>query len=611
MKRFLLVVSLVGLLFLPLSSVQADGQTGLVSWSDAVAGTTTRTGSVFGTRCGSGSANAAEEAATAALANDWATQAVASGFTYISPAITPADDASGDSAVLSFPGVSAVDVTVSRRQVPTINAHDPLDTSTGILSNNAVFSDSARMQDCAPRPENLTAAPVAGSTLAAPAAFSGIGANPATFWNATRFPSDNALDAALFEFSQPVGSFGLWFGDLETRDPDPAGGGVLARVKLFDAAGNVVQYAEILPEELPATDLTCGGSVVSTDALGCGNQSTRFIGFVDPDISVTSMMVVVGDDDSCTQTSRACDGITEFLSWVGPLLGVGQPDLVTEKVVTKAPQFAGDTVSWTVTVSNEGTAAAIPGWVVSDSASSTVTSVSLSGDPAEVDCAAGATCEGLMPLGPDESIEILVTGISNADVGETVDNVAFVEPDADDVAELVVAGEAPSAGDDTDSTDTNNDADVSLIVTAPPTTTTTIASTTTTTAEPTTTTAESTTTTVEPTTTTAESTTTTVEPTTTTVEPTTTTTESTTTTVEPTTTTAESTTTTVEPTTTTVEPTTTTAESTTTTTVEPTTTTVEPTSTTVESTTASSSTCLLYTSPSPRDQRGSRMPSSA
>ncbi len=83
-KVFVFVAVLLALL--TTSSAGAQGQLGLVSWSDAVAGTTTRTGSVFGTRCGSGSANADEEAATLALINDWATQSTAAGFTYISPA---------------------------------------------------------------------------------------------------------------------------------------------------------------------------------------------------------------------------------------------------------------------------------------------------------------------------------------------------------------------------------------------------------------------------------------------------------------------------------------------------------------------------------------------
>ncbi len=393
---------LIGALSGP-SPVVAAGTDGPTIWSDDVQGTTTKTGSVFGSKCASGSANAVEESDTLALMDDWAAAAVSANFTYLSPAVTPADDVSGDSAVLSFPGVSDVSVTVSRRQVPPANATNPTDASTGALSNNAKFSDSARLQDCAPRPADLTSAP-AGMLMPSTASFSGLGATPATFWNATTFPAGNQLDAALFEFSRPVGAFGLWFGDLETRPPVTGGGGALAIVKLLDSAGNVIQSTEILPDEASIDDSVCGGAAQSTDNLGCGNQASRFIGFVEPTESVASMLVIVGEDDSCAQASQ-CDGITEYLSWIGPMLAEPQPDLtVTKTLAAPAPQAVGDPVSWTITVSNIGQRHAAAGWSVTDVFDSGVSGVTLSGNATEVDCSAITSCVGLMQLDESDSI---------------------------------------------------------------------------------------------------------------------------------------------------------------------------------------------------------------
>jgi len=468
------------LLFSPHSAIAA-GTDGTIFWSDSQDGTTTKTGSVFGSKCGSGSANALEEANTLALMNAWAINAAAADFSYLSPAVTPADDVSGDSAVLEFPGVTDVTVTVSRRQVPAANAIDPLDSSTGVLSNNSKFSDSVRMQDCAPRPADLSTAP-SGMIMPAGQAFSGLGPSPATFWNATTFPSGNQLDGALFEFSRPVGAFGLWFGDLETRFPDPAGGGVLAIVKLLDSSGNIIRTVDVRPDEVTTDDTNCGGGTQSTDNLGCGNQATRFIGFIESDQNVSSMLVIVGDDDSCAQAGQ-CDGITEYLSWVGPMIAEPQPDLVVTKTIREPlPTAIGDEISWTLTVSNLGQRAALAGWSVTDVFDSGVTGLSLSGDPLEVDCSAVTSCIGLQQIANGETVEVIATGTFAADFGVAVNNAAYVSPDSQDVPEVIVEGTPPAAEDDHTDTETNNDGGWSFVLDEP------VIETTSTTAAPTTTT---------------------------------------------------------------------------------------------------------------------------
>ncbi|HUN21676.1 MAG TPA: lamin tail domain-containing protein [Anaerolineales bacterium] len=157
-------------------------------------------------------------------------------------------------------------------------------------------------------------------------------------------------NAVLFDFSlNPTRSFGAYFADLETRDPqtltyelceahadhtaadcsaspitgvaggtftgmnigDPIGG-KLAQVILFDTACNLISTSSVpafLDDNedgvnetpLSATDPdnyrndSCGGESGASN-VGCGNRTTRFIGFANSN-PVAYMLVVIGDDD--------------------------------------------------------------------------------------------------------------------------------------------------------------------------------------------------------------------------------------------------------------------------------------------------------------------------
>ncbi|MCA9997727.1 MAG: hypothetical protein KDE56_18340 [Anaerolineales bacterium] len=141
-------------------------------------------------------------------------------------------------------------------------------------------------------------------------------------------------NGVLVAFSPPIRAWGAFFADIETRDPEtltqamidahPAGtfagmspgdpiGGALATVQLFDADCNPIGVAQPVPAFLddnedgvnespvvtnPATDFrssTCGGD--STNGYGCGNHTTRWIGFANGTTPVSYMLLVVGDDD--------------------------------------------------------------------------------------------------------------------------------------------------------------------------------------------------------------------------------------------------------------------------------------------------------------------------
>ena len=333
----------VGFTLTPATDAAAAGDHNSITWSDAVTGSQYATGTTFGSNCTSSSTpNATEESDTRALASSWVSGALAEGY----PALKPVDmlpaSTSGDGAVLTVTG-SSVTVTTSVRQVAPTSAASDTSADLGVPSTNAVFTDATRMQDCAPRPADWSTPPP-GMDLARSVITSGFNAARESVWNATS-TTGSGLDAALFEFSTPVASFGAFFGDLETRSPQPGGGGVLARVKLIDIDGAVIAVASILPDEHPnESDTVCGGPQANTDALGCGNQSTRFIGFNRPSADVAKLLVIVGDDDSSAQGTNSA-GATEFLSWGGAILA--EPRVVTPvaPVVSAVCGPANDVVS--------------------------------------------------------------------------------------------------------------------------------------------------------------------------------------------------------------------------------------------------------------------------
>ncbi len=164
---------------------------------------------------------------------------------------------------------------------------------TGVVNTGAVpqLTNSATLQGTAPRPSSLTTG---------------------SYWNESGGDANNR-NGVLFTFSRPVSAFGAWFGDLETRTD---GSGTPARLRLLDPAGNRIgRDIQIVPTTASngTTSTTinqrdCGGNF-----NGCGNNSTRWIGFVDTTARVKQVLVIVGDDDAL----GAVSGNGEHLSFIG------------------------------------------------------------------------------------------------------------------------------------------------------------------------------------------------------------------------------------------------------------------------------------------------------
>lgn len=136
--------------------------------------------------------------------------------------------------------------------------------------------------------------------------------------------STSSRNGLLFNFTNPVQAFGAYFGDVETRTD---GQGVPAVVRLYDTAGVFVNESIILPTEV---DQSKCGAPVDDNYTGCGNQTTRWIGFVADSAEIGSMVIIVGDDDSNG------DANTEHLSVIG-LTVANYPDPTPTPQATATP----------------------------------------------------------------------------------------------------------------------------------------------------------------------------------------------------------------------------------------------------------------------------------
>lgn len=205
--------------------------------------------------------------------------------------------------------IDGINVQVSARDV------NPSQNDQGVVSGNVQYATGQTLQDGAPRPQSLW-----------------VSGGPSPVYYSDAFGGANR-NGVLFEFENEVTGFGAWFGDLETRSDQES----QAILRLFDSNGERIgpdimiepdeTYLDdpsqiLLPEIVdPAllppsgrSQADCGGPN-SSDETGCGNGTTRWIGFIaDSNTPVKSMLVFVGDDDP------GDTGNNELLSFIGPTL---------------------------------------------------------------------------------------------------------------------------------------------------------------------------------------------------------------------------------------------------------------------------------------------------
>ena len=82
----------------------------------------------------------------------------------------------------------------------------------------------------------------------------------------------------LFEFSQPLRSFGAWFGDIETRPGTTTHPETPAYYKLIGENGTVVAEGVVPTATANLGDPVCGGPDLDSDIVACANQAMRWLG---------------------------------------------------------------------------------------------------------------------------------------------------------------------------------------------------------------------------------------------------------------------------------------------------------------------------------------------
>lgn len=194
--------------------------------------------------------------------------------------------------LFSFQGVT---VTAALHNVAIGDA----DCDGAMNGNQGELAATDNMQDAAPRPNQFFIA----------------GAQP-RFWNENA-GSPATRNAVVFSFTRDVNSFGAWFGDVETRADGP---GQPALLRLVDVAGNRIGNDIIIPPNGTPDQSICGGVSDSTSPSACGNETSRWIGFVDTNspARIRSAILIVGDDDDPGEGNS--DGGEEHLSFIGATL---------------------------------------------------------------------------------------------------------------------------------------------------------------------------------------------------------------------------------------------------------------------------------------------------
>lgn len=194
--------------------------------------------------------------------------------------------------------VDATDITELHPEVDVslqniVNPQDANDLGTPAATQGKAGSEtSSSLQGNAPKPESLV---------------------DQAYFNEVS-GSSQSRNGLLFTFGPDITAFGAYFGDVETRTD---GQGEAAQIRLYDRE-DMLLSDDIL--HTSTADQSLCGAPVDDGFAGCGNNTTRWIGFVDPAGNVGRMLVIVGDDDT---TETSADGNSEHLSFTGATIATG------------------------------------------------------------------------------------------------------------------------------------------------------------------------------------------------------------------------------------------------------------------------------------------------
>ena len=289
-----------------------------------------------------------------------------------------------------------------------------------------------------------------------------LGTPPTTVTDTVGSPTDNDAEASLTVDVVSIGDYVWWDVNRDGQQgagEDPVPG---VTVKLFDAMGVLVD-----------STTTDGAGYYNFAGLLPGTDYT--VQFVKPGDTSFTTRNVTGSDDVDSDASLV-DGTVSVKTPSGGsnLTGPGLADdpsidaglvkynlVLAKSLDTAGPWVAGQTVSFTLTPSNQGPVDALAGWSVTDVMSSNLTLVSMTGGAA-YDCAANV-CTAKAGLAAGASAPaITVTAKVGSAFGQ-MRNVAYVSPAGSDVVETVPLDPTlPGSGTDTTKTPTDNDAQAVL-----------------------------------------------------------------------------------------------------------------------------------------------------
>jgi hypothetical protein len=272
----------------------------------------------------------ATRAAVTALQNDWRADVVAAGGIVEDPVRFLAADYTVGQSISGIVHTAADGTTLAIHRTRYTTDAAPVfagnSTSLGTLQCTGGSTEGGQiMQGDSPRPDVLS---------------DGVGCTGTGgfYYNVISGTGESTTrDAIEFTFGRPVLGFGSWFGDLESR---VTGGGVAALMRLYDESGTLLSETTITP-----TATTC-----SNATTGCGNDTTRWLGFVaDPTEPVSRMVVIVGDED-VTGTATA-----EGLSIIGPTLAMFPEIGLAKRITGVTDNLDGtQTVGYEFVVENTG-----------------------------------------------------------------------------------------------------------------------------------------------------------------------------------------------------------------------------------------------------------------
>jgi uncharacterized repeat protein (TIGR01451 family)/fimbrial isopeptide formation D2 family protein/LPXTG-motif cell wall-anchored protein len=247
-------------------------------------------------------------------------------------------------------------------------------------------------------------------------------------------------------------------------------------VNLLDSNGDPV-----LVDGNPVTTTTDANGYYSFLNLNAGQ--TYIVEFVKAaDESFTTQDVTVNPDDAkdsdadptgratvtapMSGANKATDGAGVWADEPTIDAGIVKYNLLLDKVLTTvAPYRPGQTVTYTLTPTNDGPATALEGWSVTDLLPDglTVTSVDGGDNYSCSNTTSTATCTSsvrLVPGVPGDVITVKAT-ISATATG-SLTNVAYVDKAPDDVTETVPLGTVPTTTTDTARSITDNDDEAKL-----------------------------------------------------------------------------------------------------------------------------------------------------